>query len=380
MAIQCSERLYGLDHLRSLAIILVLMYHYRAFKHPDWIDHIGQFGWTGVDLFFVLSGFLISSQLFKEMEDKGNLHLKTFYIKRFFRIIPPFLFTLFLYFTFPFFRERESLPPLWKFITFTQNYGLDVIHKGTFSHAWSLCIEEQFYLFLPMLLWMLRKLKMFQYMVVFTLGIILFSLIVRIITWNELMKIPDRNSLDFWKLWYMKIYYPTHSRLDGLGVGVLTGYTMQYSSGIKKSIHRNGNILFLAGLTLLGISFWMCREQASKEASTFGFILVAVSYGIIVLAAVSESSFLYRWKSSVTLQLAGLSYAIYLSHKGIIHMVQDLLEYFNIQTSGNGSLLLSLLACVVGAVFYRWVIEKPMEKIKYRILRDKNKVFPKKIN
>ncbi|AKK74705.1 acyltransferase [Chryseobacterium gallinarum] len=380
MAIQCSERLYGLDHLRSLAIILVLMYHYRAFKHPDWIDHIGQFGWTGVDLFFVLSGFLISSQLFKEMEDKGNLHLKTFYIKRFFRIIPPFLFTLFLYFTFPFFRERESLPPLWKFITFTQNYGLDVIHKGTFSHAWSLCIEEQFYLFLPMLLWMLRKVKMFQYMVVFTLGIILFSLIIRIITWNELMKIPDRNSLDFWKLWYMKIYYPTHSRLDGLGVGVLTGYTMQYSSGIKKSIHRNGNILFLAGLTLLGISFWMCREQASKEASTFGFILVAVSYGIIVLAAVSESSFLYRWKSSVTLQLAGLSYAIYLSHKGIIHMVQDLLEYFNIQTSGNGSLLLSLLACVVGAVFYRWVIEKPMEKIKYRILRDENKVFPKKIN
>lgn len=194
------------------------------------------------------------------------------------------------------------------------------------------------------------------------------------------MKIPDRNSLDFWKLWYMKIYYPTHSRLDGLGVGVLTGYTMQYLSGIKKSIHRNGNILFLAGLTLLGISFWMCREQASKEASTFGFILVAVSYGIIVLAAVSESSFLYRWKSSVTLQLAGLSYAIYLSHKGIIHMVQDLLEYFNIQTSGNGSLLLSLLACVVGAVFYRWVIEKPMEKIKYRILRDENKVFPKKIN
>ncbi|WP_410493106.1 acyltransferase family protein [Chryseobacterium sp. P1-3] len=92
MAIQCSERLYGLDHLRSLAIILVLMYHYRAFKHPDWIDHIGQFGWTGVDLFFVLSGFLISSQLFKEMEDKGNLHLKTFYIKRFFQDYPSFPF------------------------------------------------------------------------------------------------------------------------------------------------------------------------------------------------------------------------------------------------------------------------------------------------
>jgi peptidoglycan/LPS O-acetylase OafA/YrhL len=110
-----SERLYGLDHLRAAAIILVLMYHYRAFEHPLWIDSVGRFGWTGVDLFFVLSGFLISGQLFKEIDTKGSLRLKTFYIKRFFRIIPPYLFTLFLYFAIPLFREREALSPLWKF-------------------------------------------------------------------------------------------------------------------------------------------------------------------------------------------------------------------------------------------------------------------------
>ena len=144
-----SERLNGLDHLRALAIILVLMYHYRAFSHPDWIDTIGRFGWIGVDLFFVLSGFLISGQLFNNIKVFHNIHLKSFYIKRFFRIIPPYAFTLLLYFCIPVFREREALSPLWKFITFTQNYGLDVINKGTFSHAWSLCIEEQFYLVLP---------------------------------------------------------------------------------------------------------------------------------------------------------------------------------------------------------------------------------------
>ena len=48
-----SARLNGLDHLRAIAILLVLMYHYRAFMHPDWIDTYGRFGWTGVDLFFV---------------------------------------------------------------------------------------------------------------------------------------------------------------------------------------------------------------------------------------------------------------------------------------------------------------------------------------
>lgn len=75
-----SERLNGLDHLRALAIILVLMYHYRAFGHPAWIDTIGRFGWIGVDLFFVLSGFLISGQLFNNIKVFHNIHLKSFYI------------------------------------------------------------------------------------------------------------------------------------------------------------------------------------------------------------------------------------------------------------------------------------------------------------
>ena len=113
-----SARFNGLDHLRAIAILLVLMYHYRAFMHPDWIDTYGRFGWTGVDLFFVLSGFLISNQLFQEIKNRGNFSLKSFFTKRFFRIIPPYFFTLLLYFCFPFFRERESLSPLWKFLIF----------------------------------------------------------------------------------------------------------------------------------------------------------------------------------------------------------------------------------------------------------------------
>lgn len=85
-----SARFNGLDHLRAIAILLVLMYHYRAFMHPDWIDTYGRFGWTGVDLFFVLSGFLISNQLFQEIKNRGNFSLKSFFTKRFlesFRLI-----------------------------------------------------------------------------------------------------------------------------------------------------------------------------------------------------------------------------------------------------------------------------------------------------
>lgn len=63
-----SERLNGLDHLRALAIVLVYV-SLPVFDHPDWIDTIGRFGWIGVDLFFVLSGFLISGQLFDSIKN-----------------------------------------------------------------------------------------------------------------------------------------------------------------------------------------------------------------------------------------------------------------------------------------------------------------------
>lgn len=365
-----SDKLHGLDHLRALAIALVLLYHYRAFKHPEWIDIVGQFGWTGVDLFFVLSGFLISGQLFREIEKKGRISLKTFFTKRFFRIIPPYVFTLFLYFCIPFFREREALSSFWKFITLTQNYGLDVINRGTFSHAWSLCIEEQFYFFLPLLLLITQKTRLFRHMVLLCMLLIVFSLTARVIAWKEYV-IPVIDSPDFWKNWYMNIYYPTHTRLDGLAVGVLVGFLMNHSTKTKRMVHHNGNLLFVLGVVLLSLSFWFCRDQVSEMASIFGFTFVVLSYGIIVMAAVSETSFLFRTKSYITSQLAGLSYAVYLSHKGIIHMVQFLLEKLNIQSSDNLSLLICLSGCIAGGLFYKLIIEKSSAKLKNRILIQK---------
>ncbi|KXH86014.1 acyltransferase [Chryseobacterium kwangjuense] len=366
-SLNSSEKLHGLDHLRAIAILLVLMYHYRAFKHPEWIDTIGQYGWTGVDLFFVLSGFLISGQLFQEIKKSGSISLKTFFTKRFFRIIPPYFFTLGLYFLFPLFREREALSSFWKFITFTQNYGLDVINRGTFSHAWSLCIEEQFYLILPLVLLAAVRAKLFRYTVVFTVFLILFSLTSRFLTWKYAI-VPVLDTPDFWKEWYMKIYYPTHTRLDGLAVGVIIGYLMNYSGGFQRMVHAHGNKIFILGILLLGFSFWVCTDQFSEEASIFGFSLVALSYGLILMAAVSESSFLYRSKTIVTAELAGLSYAVYLSHKGIIHLVQAAFDHLGLEASGNICLLTCLAGCILVGLLYRFLIERPSLKLKNRIL------------
>jgi peptidoglycan/LPS O-acetylase OafA/YrhL len=76
-----QQKLYGLDHLRALAITFVFLFHYQIsiFGHPVWLKNLAKFGWTGVDLFFVLSGFLISSQLFSQIKQGKVISFKEFF-------------------------------------------------------------------------------------------------------------------------------------------------------------------------------------------------------------------------------------------------------------------------------------------------------------
>ncbi len=363
-----SQKFNGLDHLRALAIIMVLIYHYRMFSHPEWVDIYGRFGWMGVDLFFVLSGFLISRQLFEQIKKRGEINVKSFYIKRFFRIIPPYAVVLILYFSFPVFREREALPALWKFITFTQNIGLNIMTSGTFSHAWSLCIEEQFYLLFPLILLLFMRFNGLNYFVLFLFFLLFLSIITRFFSWQYFIT-PNLDSPHFFKIWYMKIYYPTYTRLDALVVGILIAYCYEFSVLIRNFIDSNGNALLLTGLIMIGFSLWICNNQTSELASIIGFTVVALTFGLIVMSAISKSSVLYNLKSSWSTQTAALSYSVYLSHKGIIHLTQLFLEKLKIDTENNFALIISFIACIITGFIFKYLIEKPSAKIKTHLFR-----------
>ncbi|WP_343696136.1 acyltransferase [Flavobacterium sp.] len=367
-----SQKIIGLDHLRALAIVMVLVYHYRMFPHPEWIDTYGRFGWMGVDLFFVLSGFLISKQLFEQIKISNEIRFKEFYVKRFFRIIPPYAAVLILYFSFPLFREREALPPLWKFITFTQNIELDIKNFGTFSHAWSLCIEEQFYLLFPLFLFIFFKFKKLNYIPFLLLFLLFLTIISRIISWQVFI-IPNLNSTDFWKIWYMKIYYPTYTRLDGFVVGILIAYFFKYSGQFRNFIHSNGNLLLILGLTIVFFSFWICLDQMSKPASIIGFTIVASGFGLIVMSAISKSSILNKKQSLFSERLAALSYSIYLSHKGIIHLTHFFIANQNIDSESSFVLIISLANCILIGYVFQYLIEKPSSKIKNYLLKINSK-------
>ena len=149
------ERQPGLDLLRALAIIVVVVYHAAlfGFKLPGRVD---RFGWIGVDLFFVLSGYLIGGQLLAPLARDQRIKLGRFFTRRTLRIMPAYFVVLAIYFLLPSWREySEMSQPLWKFLLSVQNIAL---HGGTaFSHAWSLAVEDQFYLALPFLLLFLYR-------------------------------------------------------------------------------------------------------------------------------------------------------------------------------------------------------------------------------
>ena len=187
-----------------------------------------RFGWCGVDLFFVLSGFLISNQLMAAWQKKQKIPFREFYIKRIFRIFPPYFFVLLIYIFIPAFHERETLAPLWKMFSFTQNYGQNICRYGTFSHAWSLCVEEQFYLLLPLLLILIFSTSPRKKSARLIPAIFILSMILRWITWQFFLK-PLQDTDDFGMYWYRWIYYPTYTRLDGLitGVGIAAVYRFE---------------------------------------------------------------------------------------------------------------------------------------------------------
>jgi peptidoglycan/LPS O-acetylase OafA/YrhL len=140
----------SLDGMRALCVLLVMFNHVHA-QVPHWV-----LGWLGVDVFFVLSGFLITTLMVRERERSGRVSLKAFYTRRFFRIIPVYLFTVLLYaiavrITHDAVKTAEFDKALPWLLTFMQEYRPDST-GNVLGHAWTLGIEEKFYVFWPLLL------------------------------------------------------------------------------------------------------------------------------------------------------------------------------------------------------------------------------------
>jgi len=185
---------------------------------PKSFGPVSRFGWMGVDLFFVLSGYLIGSQLLKPYLAGERPSIAGFYRRRIYRILPAYLFVLSLYALLPVWREEDGISPLWQFLTFTENLFVDYSIHQAFSHVWSLCVEEHFYLLLPLLvLSMMRKPSLWKTMTLLVSVVLLGIFLRAYVLVQELQPLGADNA----GVKYIEhIYYPTYTHLDGLLAGV----------------------------------------------------------------------------------------------------------------------------------------------------------------
>jgi peptidoglycan/LPS O-acetylase OafA/YrhL len=372
-----DHKLRGLDHLRAFAISYVFLFHARIFAHPKWTETAGSFGWTGVDLFFVLSGFLIAGQLFSKIAQGKSILLKEFFLKRVFRIIPAYVTVVLLYFFFPMLRERPVMAPLWRYLTFTFNIWLNRSQYNTFTHSWSLCVEEQFYLLFPALLGLCLYFKAGKKSFYIIVALFLVGFAVRAWSWYSLV-IPSLNTPKFSDTWAMYIYYPTYTRLDGLLVGVSLAGIFTFYPKLKLKLDSYSNHLLAGGTVLLIAAALSGASDATFVASVFWLPVIAIGYGAVVAAAVCTSCILYTFKSKFTTNLATLSYSIYLIHKMMITVAQNIFGQLGIDKNGNLMFIIGIISSVAGAVLLRYLIEKPFLRIRDKILKNwrENKQHP----
>jgi peptidoglycan/LPS O-acetylase OafA/YrhL len=344
------HRLPGLDLLRAIAIVWVMLFHsWIVGGLPAPYEAVAAYGWMGVDLFFVLSGYLIGYQLLKPLSRGEALQWGEFYRRRAYRILPAFLTVLAIYVFLPSWREAAGMQPAWQFLTFTVNLLIDYQDHQAFSHAWSLCVEEHFYLLFPLIAWWLVR-RHSQTVVV--------SLCVFVVAAG--MAIRGYASLHG-KDYLESIYYPTYTRLDGLMAGVLMAAVQLYQPQRWIALQRRANALAIAGLVIIGFAIWLFRDR-SFVPEVLGFPLLALGFALLVTAAAGAQSF-GRWRIPGAGWLAAMSYSLYLSHKLAMHRVESLLTMYP-QVHGWAAFLLYAAAIFLFGALLHYGVERPFLRLR----------------
>jgi peptidoglycan/LPS O-acetylase OafA/YrhL len=358
MTLSKSSRESGLDALRAIAIIAVMLYHFRRFL-PESFGVIAQYGWMGVDLFFVLSGYLIGYQLLRPYSIGERPSVLTFYRRRLFRILPAYLVVVALYETVPAWREDPGFGPLWKFLTFTENIRFNPDFHA-FSHAWSLCVEEHFYLLLPLLVVAMMRRPSVGKTILLMGAVMLGGMLLR---FHALT--PD---VAYWPV----IYYPTWMRLDGLLVGVALASVRVFRPLWWASLIQRGHATFLAGLIFVGFVMWLFRNDglgdtqgAGAWGTVIGFPILAVGLGLVLSSSVSTNGLLSRFRIPGVRAIAALAFTLYLTHKGAAHLDRI---YLPSLTSGRDvrTAMIYTVSCLAAALVLHFCVERP-----FMLLRDR---------
>ena len=360
-----SKYLPSIDSLRALAVLAVIIYHVDVNYLPG--------GFLGVDLFFVLSGYLISSLIIKEYRKTGSLNLYNFYIRRARRLLPAvyFMITIGLV-VMVLFNEvllrKSHLDAIFGYI-YSSNWWY-IFHKldyfdsfgaqSPFKHLWSLAIEEQFYMIFPLLFLLINRKKKskdgtyklnknFLYVV---LGLILVSLIAHILLF-------DINNIS-------RIYFGTDTRAFSLLVGVV-GAILYPMEKLHAKVTPQQNIMYSV-ISLVSIATLITVMIYTSEYNTWlyrgGFLLVAIIGLIVIISSGKQHTLMSRLLSFKPVVFIGkISYSLYLWHFPILVLTTPVSEI------GNPNIIFVILRIILTfalATASYVFVETPIRKLGFK--------------
>ena len=344
-----SSRIFGLDILRSVAIILVMIEHGKV------LFNINVFLPDGVDLFFVLSGYLIGSILIKSVLNNNEFnfsHLKVFVMRRWFRTLPNyFLFLLINILLVHFDLIKGTINKyIVTYFGFFQNF-----HKPydfLFWESWSLSVEEWFYLFFPVLILIFFQLNSLVSLkhkfLIITLLFIILPLIYRICHYQE--------NLDF-DLFFRKLVL---TRLDTIGFGILGAYLFHF---YNRFWLKNKNIYFILSVGLLVF----VNSVAYKNDffyKTFYFTLTGLFILFLIPKLISFKNEKIKFKPFRF--ISKISYSMYLSHLIILQLISKLFSPFDSNEKILVYVIYWIITIFVSYIFYNYY-EKPFIRLRDKI-------------
>ncbi|MEO9894570.1 acyltransferase [Aurantibacter sp.] len=336
----------SLDGLRGIAVICVLLVHASYGKISG--------GFLGVDLFFVLSGYLITAILQKEFSLYHKISFKNFYIKRILRLVPPLVVCIGLYLIYQFFIPPKGNENPLMIVFASLFYFVNFIHEsymGPLVHLWSLSVEEHFYLFWPILvagvLFKLSRKNQILFILLFVVVITIFRIwVYHTNTINPMT--AGIFSIDSYRF--------TFCRIDAILIGALAAVALKVKQyDFKINIKPNiGLGLLLAPLALL-VLFLDVDNQIWRYGGFFATNILAL---VIILFAI-ENPKNKILGNQILLWFGQRSYGIYVYHYLIFLAMEPMREPGNIINLMVITLLRFLISLVFAEISYRFV-ERPI--------------------
>ena len=353
MAQQHGIREIDLDVVRGVAILLAMGWHINhvstGYAVVDWILMPGaMIGWFGVDLFFVLSGFLIGGMILREVGKTGGFNYRAFLVRRIFRLWPTlyvFLLAMLIVGGVPW------QDYFWQIALHVQNY----VQTKSATHLWSLAVEEHFYILLGVIFpLMIPRWRVHRWLPALLAALLILSPLLR--AWRA----HAGDSA-------VSIQTQTHLRLDALAAGVLIAFTAWSAPALFERILRRRAVAFIAAAT--SVAFLWCTPKDSLVGQTVGFSVAwfgAAAFLLLIYRAGLERRAPVLCRAIAF--LGQVSYPLYLWHVPVMRMAEKYVPRLLGKEMRLAVVVVAYFAAIGVATVLSLLIERPLMRLRDRLI------------